>query len=107
MPPELALNLIADNYATLNHPAVKAWLAERNQQTQHYVWRVDCAGILEKITRLRSRLEGIMADTPRTVEKQPVPQAFLSVLSICPSRRPPVSAMPASLRLRSEISRLE
>ena len=35
-PPELALHLIADNYATHQHPAVKAWLARHPRIHQHF-----------------------------------------------------------------------
>lgn len=34
-PPELTLHLIADNYATHQHPAVKAWLARHPRIRQH------------------------------------------------------------------------
>jgi transposase len=35
-PPELTLHLIADNYATHKHPAVKAWLARHPRIHQHF-----------------------------------------------------------------------
>lgn len=35
-PPELALHLIADNYAAHKHPAVKAWLARHPRVHQHF-----------------------------------------------------------------------
>jgi transposase len=35
-PPELALHLIVDNYATHKHPAVRAWLARHPRVRQHF-----------------------------------------------------------------------
>ena len=37
MPAELDIHCIADNYATHNHPKVKAWLAARPRWHMHFI----------------------------------------------------------------------
>jgi putative transposase len=37
VPPELALHLIVDNYATHKHPKVRTWLAQRPRYHMHYI----------------------------------------------------------------------
>jgi putative transposase len=80
VPAELDIRCIADNYATHNHPKIKAWLATRPRWHMHFIptysswlnqierffslitdkakWTSTADSILEKLHRLCSRISG-------------------------------------------------
>ena len=43
-PPESALHLIVDNYATHKHPAVRAWIEKHRRVHLHFTWKAKRIG---------------------------------------------------------------
>jgi hypothetical protein len=67
--PDSEMHLVMDNYATLSHPAVKAWLARNPRSAMHFTPTFGCRlnlgrGLVRSIER-----QTIRCDTPRCVKQ--------------------------------------
>ncbi|GAC1534497.1 MAG: hypothetical protein NVS2B4_14850 [Ramlibacter sp.] len=76
VPPELDIHCIVDNYATHNHPEVKAWLTARPHWHMHFI--PTCGSWLNQLERF---FDHGQVNPARLIQQRQSTGAYASIIS--------------------------